>query len=221
MSPKRTGDAPGGRQNDFRGSRKRRRSPSASNPHPSSSAPSDTYSSTLEKGLKTFQAVIAKETSSRKVSKKPMTAVNTANPSQLPTAMLSQASTKPITSAATAWKFHGGTGTFIATVPVNQLAAPRASITKPRYHRKVRISEPSQPSHGTRPSLFSSDGFEDELGSGGDEPSGAPSPMATEQRFVVHYPNYATRLDNFSVENKLSHHARRRSACAGGWDRDV
>ncbi|KAF9516286.1 hypothetical protein BS47DRAFT_1442417 [Hydnum rufescens UP504] len=149
MSPKRTGDAPGGRQNDFRGSRKRRRSPSASNPHPSSSAPSDTYSSTLEKGLKTFQAVIAKETSSRKVSKKPMTAVNTANPSQLPTAMLSQASTKPITSAATAWKFHGGTGTFIATVPVNQLAAPRASITKPRYHRKVRISEPSQPSHGT------------------------------------------------------------------------
>ncbi|KAF9507987.1 hypothetical protein BS47DRAFT_1366296 [Hydnum rufescens UP504] len=124
MSPKHMGDAPGGQQNDFQGSRKCRRSPSASNPHPSSSAPSDTYSSMLEKGLKTFQAVIAKETSSCKVLKKPMTAINTANPSQLPTAMLSQASTKPITSAATAWKFHGGTGTFIATVPVNQPAAP-------------------------------------------------------------------------------------------------
>ncbi|KAF9512863.1 hypothetical protein BS47DRAFT_1362893 [Hydnum rufescens UP504] len=162
----------------------------------------------LKKGLKTFQAVIAKETSSHKVLKKPMTAINTANPSQLPTAMLSQASMKPITSAATAWKFHGGTGTFIATVPVNQLAAPQASITKPRYHQKVRISEPSQPSHGTHPSLFSSDGFEDELGSGGDEPSGAPSLMATEQHFVIHYPNYATCLDNFSVENKLSCHAQ-------------
>jgi CxC1 like cysteine cluster associated with KDZ transposases len=221
MSPKRTDDAPGGRRNDFQGSRKRERSPSASNPHPSSSAPSDTYSSTLEKGLKTFQAVIAKETSSRKVSKKPMTAVYRANPSQLPTPTLSQTNTKPITSAVTAWKFHGDTGTFIATVPINRPAAPRASITKPRYHRKVRISEPSQPSHDTRPSLFSSDGFEDELGSGGDEPSGAPSPMATEQRYVVHYPNYATRLDNFSVENKLSRHARRRSAAARRWDRDV
>ncbi|KAF9509834.1 hypothetical protein BS47DRAFT_1364937 [Hydnum rufescens UP504] len=124
MSPKCTGDAPGGQQNFFRGSRKHRQSPSASNPHPSLSAPSDTYSSMLEKGLKTFQAVIAKETSSHKVSKKPMTTINTANPSQLPTAMLSQASMKPITSAVTAWKFHGGTGTFIATVPVNQPAAP-------------------------------------------------------------------------------------------------
>ncbi|KAF9503749.1 hypothetical protein BS47DRAFT_1402111 [Hydnum rufescens UP504] len=45
--------------------------------------------------------------------------------------------------------------------------------------------------------------------------------MATEQRFVVHYPNYATRLDNFSVENKLSRHARQRSAAVRQWDRDV
>ncbi|KAF9503804.1 hypothetical protein BS47DRAFT_1369260 [Hydnum rufescens UP504] len=145
-----------------------------------------------QEGLKTFQAVIAKETSSHKVLKKLMTAINTANPSQLPTTMLSQDSMKPITSAATAWKFHGGTGTFIATVLVNQLAAPRASITKPCYHRKVQISEPSQHSHGTCPSLFSSDGFEDELGSGGDEPSGPPSLMATEQQSVIHYPNYHT-----------------------------
>ncbi|KAF9505665.1 hypothetical protein BS47DRAFT_1400202 [Hydnum rufescens UP504] len=90
--------------------------------------------------------------------------------------------------------------------PVHQILIPLQSApsdtystgsTMSKHHQatlpsKVRISEPSQPSHGTHPSLFSSDGFEDELGSGGDEPSRAPSPMATEQHFVVHYPNYAT-----------------------------
>lgn len=222
MPPKSASDVPHG-GNDFRGPQKCKRSPSAPKSHPSSSTSADLYSSTLEKGKKTFHAVIAKETCSHRVSKK-SNIVSTADSSQRPSPTLPQANTKHITTSATTWKFHSETGTFVATVPMNKrTAAPRPTISKPRYHRKDQISEPSQPSHDTRsrPSLFSSDGFEDELGIGGNESSGVPSPMATERPFVVQYPNYATRLDNFSVENKLSRHARRRSAAARRWDCDV
>lgn len=222
MPRKSTGDALSGR-NDFRSPQKRKRSPNASNSRPSSPTPADTsYSTTLEKGLKTFQAVIAKEARSHKVSKKLKRIVT--DSSQLPPQTLSQVHTKPSTSTATTWKFHSDTGTFVATVPINQsTAVPRPNISKPRYHQKVRIPESSHPSHDTcsRPSLFSFDGFDNESGTDGNESSGVPPPMATEQRFVVQYPNYATRLDNFSVENKLSRHARRRSAAARRWDRDV
>jgi hypothetical protein len=223
MPPKSTGEVLSGR-NNCRSPRKRKRTPNASKSRPSSPTPADTsYSATLEKGLKTFQAVIAKKTRSRMVSKKPKRIVNGANSSELLPQPLSHVNTKPSTATATTWKFHNDTSTFVPTAPISQsTAVPRPNITKPRYHRKVQIPEPSHPSHDTRsrPSLFS-DGFEDELGTGGNESSGMPLLMATEQRFVVQYPNYATHLDSFSVENKLSRHVRRRSAAARRWDRDI
>ena len=68
----------------------------------------------------------------------------------------------------------------------------------------------------THPSLFSST-------VGGDNDSGhrTVSPVTVEHPFPVEYPMYARSLDRFSVEQTLSHHARRQAAAAQRWDHEV
>ena len=197
-------DVPHGKDNP-RDPRKRKRSPSVLEP-PSPSIATQSYSGTLEKGKRIFQAVVAPKQSHRpKKSKMPMHTVSNNKTSRSLSPTRSKAGMKPRMIAPTAWKFHSETGMFVTTVPINLGAAGRPNISKPRYHQKHRMSEPSRPPDDTP--LTKS--------------SRMPSPMATEQQFFVQYPNYAERLDKFSVENRVSRHARRRAAAAQRWDRDV
>ena len=126
-----------------------------------------------------FQAVVTtKETRHRKKSK-PMYVVDNDKSSRSSSPTHSQATTRPHTIAPTSWKFHGETGTFVATVPMKQNTTGRPNISKPCYYWKDKTSVPSGPLR-LLPSLFSDEG-DDRLGTGGTESSEMPSPMATEQ----------------------------------------
>ncbi|KAF9505612.1 hypothetical protein BS47DRAFT_1400242 [Hydnum rufescens UP504] len=219
--------------NSSQRSRKRKRHSSPPGTSPSLS-PSTMYSSTLDKSMKMFKAVTdsvssVKETASaRKTPKAQESTSRTAYPRLPSTSMPSQDTHSQsgmqhrASAPGSTWKLDRNTGTFVAVVPTvrsteTSRSAPRASISKPHYHRNKQPSEASHSAHPS-PSMFSGI-IEEGSGTGGSNVGSSLG--ATEQPFVIQYPIHAGGRNEHSVEKKLSRHARRRAAAAHRWDRDV
>ncbi|KAF9506861.1 hypothetical protein BS47DRAFT_1399097 [Hydnum rufescens UP504] len=84
------------------------------------------------------------------------------------------------------WKLDRNTGTFVAVVPAvrsteTSQSAPRASISKPRYHCNKQPSKASHSAHPS-PSMFSGI-IEEGSGTGGSNVGWSLG--ATEQPFVI------------------------------------
>ncbi|KAF9503573.1 hypothetical protein BS47DRAFT_1369441 [Hydnum rufescens UP504] len=156
------------------------------------------YSSTLNKSMKMFKAVMdsvssVKETASaHKTPKAQESTSRTAYP-RLPSMSMpsqdthSQSGMQHRASApGSTWKLDRNTGTFVAVVPTvrsteTSRSAPHASISKPRYHRNKQPSEASHSAHPS-PSMFSGI-IEEGSGTGGSNVGSSLG--ATEQPFVI------------------------------------